>query len=91
MTTGAGLVMGGIFVMLIILLQIAAVVAIIWIGIRFFDKRYKTGDDAARAQLLDGSLERTSEVFIDPKDGLKYRVYFNRQNGERTYVREPDN
>ena len=77
--------------MLIVILQIAAVVAIIWIGIRFFDRRYKTGEDAARTPPLDGSLQQTNEVFIDPKDGLKYRVYFNIQNGERTYVREPDN
>lgn len=87
---GGGLVLGGIFIMLIIMLQIAVFVVLVWVGIRYFDRRYKTGADAASTDLLDGSLERTAEVFIDPKDGLKYRVYYNRRNGERQYVREPD-
>ena len=68
--------------------QIAGVVLLIWLSWRFFDQRYKSNSNR-QPNLLSGELEPTREVFIDPKDGKKYRVYYNRRNGEREYVEEP--
>ncbi|MEB3101076.1 HD family phosphohydrolase [Ferviditalea candida] len=71
------------------LLQAAMLVVLIWLSWRYFDRRYKERDDGKHPQgLYDGSLEKTQEVFIDPKDGFKYRVYYNRTTGEREYIRE---
>jgi hypothetical protein len=54
-----------------------------------FDKRYKKReDDAASMGKPPNGYLRTSEAFIDPKDGLKYRVYYNPRTGEREYIRE---
>jgi len=76
-------------VVLWILLPLIAVLFIIWLGVRYFDRRYKSCENGdSPAKLLTGSFEPTKEVFIDPKDGHKFRVYYNRQTGERHYVRE---
>jgi hypothetical protein len=54
-----------------------------------FDKRYKKReDDAASMGKPPNGYLRTSEAFIDPKDGLVYRVYYNPGTGEREYIRE---
>jgi hypothetical protein len=53
-----------------------------------FDKRYKKRDDTASMGKPPNGYLRTSEAFIDPKDGLKYRVYYNPGTGEREYIRE---
>lgn len=75
--------------MLWMLLPLVVTAVIIWVGWRYFDRRYKSGDHAeSSAKLLTGDFEPTNEVFIDPKDGHKYRVYYNRRTGEREYVRE---
>ncbi len=71
----------------LILAQIVAAAALVWLSWKFFDQRYKK-NTAKQTDLLSGSLEPTSEIFIDPKDHLKYRVYYNRATGEREYVRE---
>lgn len=61
--------------------------AILLLGIFYYDKRYKR-----RGSADDGRPQRgfhpTPEVFIDPKDGLKYRVWYNPHTGERDYIRE---
>lgn len=70
-------------------LQVLGVVAILVLGWVYFDKRYKKkNEQELRSSLIDGSLERTSEVFVDPKDGMTYRVYYNRSTGEREYIQE---
>lgn len=71
-------------------LQAAVVVALIWISWVYFDRRYKakTGDPG-RVSPHDPGYEPTAEVFIDPKDNKRYRVYYNRSNGDRQYVEEP--
>jgi len=68
--------------------QIAAVLALVWLSWRYFDRRYKAKNAAQQPNLLSGELEPTTEVFIDPRDGNKYRVYYNRRTGEREYVEE---
>lgn len=70
-------------------IQIAGLIALVWLSWRYFDRRYKTDDAARQPDLLSGDLEPTSEVFIDPKDGRKYRVFFNRKTGDREYIPEP--
>lgn len=70
-----------------LLVQIGAALLLAWLSWKYFDGRYKK-NTVKQTDLLDGSLEPTSEVFIDPKDNLKYRVYYNRTNGEREYIRE---
>lgn len=71
-----------------VLIQIGGVVALVWLSWRYFDQRYKGNSTVRQVDLLSGDWEPTQEVFIDPKDHLKYRVYYNRHTGERDYVRE---
>lgn len=78
----------GFIAILWIALQIAVVIALIWLSWRYFDRRYKADRNVRNPDLYNGVLEKTSEVFIDPRDGLKYRVYYNRRTGEREYIRE---
>lgn len=75
---------------IIYVLPAIAFAVLIWISWRYFDKRYKSHKKASDLGLYSASLERTSEVFIDPRDGLKYRVYYNRHTGEREYILEND-
>ena len=44
-------------------------------------KRYKHNHGV---DVPDG-FEETNEVMLDPKDHVKYRVYFNPKTGERFY------
>lgn len=91
MSAGLAGIMIALAAALWILLPLAATAVIIWLGWQYFDRRYKSGDrEETSAKLLSGSFEPTAEVYIDPKDGLKYRVYYNRRTGEREYVREPE-
>jgi hypothetical protein len=68
-------------------LQALIVVVLILLGWLYFDRRYKKRKPGEENSRQPG-FEPTSEVFIDPKDGHKYRVYFNSRSGERDYVRE---
>ncbi len=68
-------------------LQVAAFLILLLLGILYFDRRYKKRKPR-RNGTLDASPERTSEVFIDPKNGIKYRVYYHRDTGEREYIEE---
>lgn len=70
----------------IALLQLAAFVVLVWLGVRYFDRRYKQRQDHSR--LLSGEFIKTGEIFKDPKDGHRYRVYYNPKTGEREYVKE---
>ena len=70
-------------------LQALGFVILIAAGWLYFDKRYnKKSTQEHRSELLKGALDRTAEVFIDPRDDTKYRVYYNRITGEREYVAE---
>jgi hypothetical protein len=84
------MITAGILVVAWISIQIAGAILLIWLSWRYFDRRYKSRDVQSSPDLLTGALERTSEVFIDPKDGLTYRVYYNRKTGDREYVQEAD-
>jgi len=77
-----------IVALLWLVIQVGGFIALIWLSRRYFDRRYKTDQTAQQAKLLSGEWEATSEVFIDPKDNLKYRVYYNKRNGEREYIHE---
>ncbi|MCD1259337.1 HD family phosphohydrolase [Paenibacillus athensensis] len=52
-----------------------------------YDKRYKSRDGGNASKPSNGFVE-TTEVFLDPKDGLRYRVYYNPRTGDREYVLE---
>jgi hypothetical protein len=49
-----------------------------------WDKRYRKN---GRRGLPPG-YQKTDEVFIDPVDGRKQRVYYNPETGERFYIDE---
>ncbi|MGE5398483.1 MAG: hypothetical protein ACM3MK_13245 [Chitinophagales bacterium] len=49
-----------------------------------WDKRYRKHD----SQAIPSGFNRTDEVFIDPVNGHKQRVYYNPDTGERYYVIE---
>lgn len=77
-----------IVVAIYFVLPIIALIVIIWLGVRYFDRRYKGNTDPSK--LLSGKFVRTNEVFRDPKDDKLYRVYYNPESGEREYVLEVD-
>lgn len=81
----AGLLAGGM-----LLLQAFIFLGMLAIQLLYYDKRYKCERPSAKDKsLLPGpGFERTGEVFIDPRDGLRYRVYYNAKSGERDYIRE---
>lgn len=63
-------------------------IILLFLGWLFYDKRYKQKDDPSTIGKPSNGYLSTAEVFIDPKDGLKYRVYYNPRSGDREYVRE---
>lgn len=83
------MIKGVLFVMFVLFLQLAIVVGLIWISWVYFDRRYKTKNDGHPLTRPDPGYEPTAEVFIDPKDGKRYRVFFNQASGDRQYVEEP--
>lgn len=72
-------------------LYILGFLIILWISWAYYDKRYRRrpNEDGKQA-LYSGNFIKTSERFVDPKDGFTYQVYFNPQTGEREYVRIDD-
>jgi hypothetical protein len=63
-------------------------VILLLLGLFIYDKRYKSSVTPQRTP-SNGFL-RTPEVYIDPKDGHTYRVYYNPRSGDREYIREED-
>ncbi|MGE5422874.1 MAG: hypothetical protein ACM3QW_06400 [Ignavibacteriales bacterium] len=51
-----------------------------------WDKRYR-GNRNSYPHLPEG-YEKTDEVFIDPVNGKRQRVYYKAETGERLYVDE---
>lgn len=49
-----------------------------------WDKRYRNNMDRD----LPYGYKKTDEIFIDPVDGKKQRVYYNPETGERYYIEE---
>jgi hypothetical protein len=68
-------------------LQVVIVVILLLLGWLYFDRRYKRRNSGDEMTPQHG-FHPTSEVFIDPNDGYKYRVYFNPRTGDRDYIRE---
>jgi hypothetical protein len=66
---------------------IAGFTTLLLLGIFVYDKRYKQKSPGEEGRPRHGFLS-TPEVFIDPKDGLRYRVYYNPHTGERDYIQE---
>lgn len=69
----------GFYVFVQILIVVAAIAAyVIW------DKRYRKnhGLDVPKG------FEETDEITIDPSNGKKFRIYYNRKTGERFYHEE---
>lgn len=49
-----------------------------------WDKRYRHN----AGQDLHQDYQKTDEVFIDPLNGKKQRVYYNPETGDREYIEE---
>lgn len=69
------------------LFWVVGIAAILLLGWLVYDKRYKQKAPGEEGRARNGFLP-TPEVFIDPNDGFKYRVYYNPYTGERDYIRE---
>jgi membrane protein implicated in regulation of membrane protease activity len=73
----------------VILLQVGVFIALVWISWVYFDRRYRGRKETYRTDRPEPGFQMTTEVFIDPKDEKRYRVYYNPSTGERQYVEEP--
>lgn len=73
--------------LLFYIIPIIALIVLIIIGKKYFDKRYKQVDNPRDALGLSAEYVPTKEIFIDPADGFKYQVYFNPRTGDRQYIR----
>jgi hypothetical protein len=78
---------GVIFSVLYFLMWIIGIAVVLLLGYLVYDKRYKAKNPGEEGVVRNGFLS-TPEVFIDPKDGYRYRVYYNPYTGERDYIRE---
>lgn len=78
-------------VIFLFIAQAVIVLVVVWIGWRLYGHRSRGSARKARNDgnnLLPEPWTKTSEVSIDPSDGRKYRLWFNKQTGERRYVPE---
>ncbi|NOU64357.1 HD family phosphohydrolase [Paenibacillus sp. LMG 31461] len=78
---------GNFSILLVYGLWVLGFLILLLLGYLVYDKRYKT-DGAATPQSPPNGFLSTPEVFIDPKDGFTYRVYYNPRTGDRAYIRE---
>lgn len=51
-----------------------------------YDKRFKMSNNHE----IPPGYEKTEELFIDPTNKKRYRVYYNAANGSRYYYEEHD-
>ena len=58
------------------------------VGLVYYDRRYKRKPNPEDERQPSPGFYSTSEVFIDPRDNIRYRVYYNSRTGEREYIRE---
>lgn len=66
-----------------ILIALAVIALLSWF---IFDKRFKMANNNE----IPKGYEKTEELFIDPTNKKKYRVYYNAADGSRYYYEEPD-
>jgi hypothetical protein len=71
-------------------LNIVVFLVLLWLSWAYYDKRYRRKPNETMNPLLNGQFVKTNEIFIDPKDGFTYQVYYNPSTGEREYVRVDD-
>ena len=74
---------------IIVIIYIATALLIIAIALLswfIFDKRFKTSNN----NTIPKGYVRTEELFIDPVNNKKYRVYYHAGDGSRYYYEEPD-
>ncbi|WP_152394799.1 HD family phosphohydrolase [Paenibacillus guangzhouensis] len=67
-------------------LQILIFLVLLWLSWAYYDKRYRNRSPQDKSPLYSGDFIKTNEIFVDPKDGLTYQVYYNPKTGEREYV-----
>ncbi len=65
----------------IFIIAFAIITYVIW------DKRYRKNHGID----VPAGFKKTKEITIDPSDGRKLRVYYNRKTGERYYCEEKSN
>lgn len=63
------------------LFGLVCLIGLIIASIFYFDRRYKRRHTVEGAILPQPGFLPTSEVFIDPADGHRYRVYYNPKTG----------
>ena len=68
-------------------LPLLGLIIIIWVGKTVYDKRYKQHEHPRQAIGLNADYRPTKEIYIDPRDGNKYQVYYNPHTGDRQYIR----
>ncbi|MDK8183058.1 HD family phosphohydrolase [Paenibacillus sp. UMB4589-SE434] len=68
-------------------IPLIGLIILIIIGKKVYDKRYKQHDNARDAIGLNADYVPTKEIFIDPRDGFQYQVYYNPKTGDRQYIR----
>lgn len=78
---------GAVFAAGYFFLWVIGFLILILLGLLVYDKRYKQKPPGEEGKARHG-FHPTPEVFIDPKDGLRYRVYYNPHTGERDYIQE---
>lgn len=78
---------GAIIGFLYLFMWVAGLAVVLLLGFFVYDKRYKAKPPGEESRPRHG-FQSTPEVFIDPKDGFRYRVYYNPYSGERDYIRE---
>jgi hypothetical protein len=64
--------------------QLVIILVVIVLSILVYDKRYKI----RKSRVIPTGFIRTEEVSVDPVTHEKQRVYYNRDTGERIYIRE---
>ncbi|WP_438444477.1 HD family phosphohydrolase [Gorillibacterium sp. sgz5001074] len=78
---------GALFAFGYLFFWLAGIITVLLLGWLVYDKRYKQKAPGEEGRPKNG-FHPTPEAFIDPKDGHKYRVYYNPYTGERDYIRE---
>ena len=72
------------FVTSLYILQILVVVVLALLSWFVFDKRFRRD----HGKVVPPGFQPTAEVFVDPTSNKKFRVYYNRNSGQRFYHEE---
>lgn len=68
---------------LYVLIQICFIIFIV-LSLVIWDKRYRKNQGLK----VPSGFEKTEEIFIDPNNHKRFRVYYNPSTGERFYHEE---